>query len=267
MPNSPANDHWELKLSTTTIGALNENDAYITFLSNGSIDMTRTLQSDIDHVNSLLSPAISSLRVQLSQTPFDFWELINWLFVSYYWTVLSDLGQINPTIYPTTFDAPATLPPTNNIFINQTLFDIYTSYLQNTVLPLLNNSQIIQSLPPLPQFMNLSNNNSLQRVNSAFIRDYPCLQRQRKPWLNFIISVIAADYAMFMTLYKIAMILGERFQKWRQGDDESDGELPINYRENTNIRKLLQMYSTRENPGAWALFKNWKWSVVSCSIC
>lgn len=87
-PNTPANGHWEMKLSSSQIGAITEVNSYITFSVNGSIDTNRTLQADLDRANSFLALAILNLHVQLTAIPFDFWELINWLYVSYCWIVL-----------------------------------------------------------------------------------------------------------------------------------------------------------------------------------
>jgi hypothetical protein len=98
-PNTPANDYWELKLATSQIGSLTENDSYLIFSVNGTtIDTARTLQADLARVNSFLAPAISNLHVQLNEVPFDFWELLNWLYVSYYWIVLADFGQTAPRV-------------------------------------------------------------------------------------------------------------------------------------------------------------------------
>ena len=104
-----------------TRGILIEVNSYITFLANGSIDKNRTLQADLDRANSFLSPAISNLHVQLNLTSFDFWEVINWLYVSYYWIVLADFGQTAPTIYYDNNTLAAQLTSTNNIFVNPTL--------------------------------------------------------------------------------------------------------------------------------------------------
>src|SRR5439155_21777645 len=134
----------------------------ITFLSNGSIDLSRTLPSDIDYANNLLAPVISSLLARTNQT-LDFWKLINWAFVSRYWTVLYDLGQISPTIRDATGTATPFLPM-NNIFINQKLFSIYASYLRDTVVPLVSPGSSI------PQFSTLTNGNSLKAENQTFTR-------------------------------------------------------------------------------------------------
>jgi hypothetical protein len=109
----------------------------------------------------------------------DFWGMINWLFVSFYWTSLSEVGQISPTTYKKRmrgaycrdFDQPTALPPTN-IFINATLFDIYSSYFRKTIIPALNYSS--------PRFRQLDENNRLHESERTFIRTYSCLERRIK---------------------------------------------------------------------------------------
>jgi hypothetical protein len=177
--------------------------------------MTRTSLTELDSATSLLAPAISLLQARVNQT-FDIWELFNWIFVSFYWCFLADFGQINPTIlYPQT-----TFPPTNNIFINQSLFEIYSSYLRNTILPLLGPA-VTSNFPPLPQFSNLSDENSLKAQVSTFTRTYSCLQIKPKSPLNFIVSVVVAEYALIMGGYKLAILVAEVIQKRKQRDGTS----------------------------------------------
>ena len=107
-----------MALTYQPMNGLGQNSTYLIFLPDGSFDLTLTEQSDIDNANALLGPAIQHLQVQLNQT-FNFWELINWIFVSFCWTFLADFGQINPSI------EQIALPHTNNIFLNETLFDLY----------------------------------------------------------------------------------------------------------------------------------------------
>jgi hypothetical protein len=189
-PNTPANDYWELKLASSQIGSLIENDSYLIFSVNGTIDTARTLQADLDRVNSFLAPAISNLHVQLSAVPFDFWELLNWLYVSYYWIVLADFGQTAPTIYDDNLTLAAQLTSTNNIFINQALFTRYQAYLRNTVLPLL--APIAPKLGQVSPFRDLGGNNTLSfsRDECSFIRGYSCVVRSRKPWLNLVVAAV-----------------------------------------------------------------------------
>jgi hypothetical protein len=174
----------------------------IVFLPTGEIDFTRTKASDYLLVNNILQPTIALLQADI-----DIWTLINWAFVSFYWSILADLGQIAPTTYylsnivegspvgvANTSQPQTSFPPTNNIFVNETLFDLYQSYLRNTLDP---------STPSysLPSFSSLNNGNQLQPVETIFIRSYSCLQRQWKGVFSAIISVIVADYALFFGPY------------------------------------------------------------------
>lgn len=210
-----------MTLSTRTTGTLNQVNIYIVFLPNGSLDTSRMPQSDIDHVNSFLAPTISNLHVQLNTTGFDFWELINWLYVSYYWTVLVDFGQTTPTIVYDNDTATAPLTSTNNIFLNQTLFSSYQSYLRTTVLPLLNGTDVWNhQFPDFPPFQDVNSSNPLSDFGKSFVRGYPCVLRSRKKWLSLIISVIVADYALIMSAYKVALFLGLEIEKRRRPDCE-----------------------------------------------
>jgi len=218
-PNTPANDYWELKLATSQIGSLTENDTYLIFSVNGTtIDTARTLRADLDRVNSFLAPAISSLHLQLNAVPFDFWELLNWLYVSYYWIVLADFGQTAPTIYYENITLAAQLTSANNIFVNQVLFTRYQAYLRNTVLPLL--AHIAPKLAQVPPFRDLGGNNTLSfsQDESSFIRGYACVVRRRKPWLNLIVAVIVADYAFLMSAYKLLIFVATKIQTRRRRD-------------------------------------------------
>ena len=212
-PNTPANDYWELQLSSRPVNDLDTNTTYITFLPNGSIDLSRTLQSDIDNANSLLAPVISSLQAQTNQT-LDFWKLINWAFVSRYWTVLSDLGQISPTIMDATGTETPFLP-TNNIFINQELFSIYASYLRDTIVPLVSPGSSI------PQFNILTDENSLKAENQTFIRSYDCVQRVLKTPLSLLVSLLVADFTLIIGAYSITIFIAMWVHKRRR-----DGEFP-----------------------------------------
>ena len=206
--NSPANEFWELTLAYTPINALDKNYTYITFLRNGSIDWTQTAASDFDYANTLLAPAISSLPLQAG-VKFDFWELTNWLFVSYYWIALADLGQISP-VTVTNYPVQTLLPSTNNIFINQTIFDIYASYLRNTVAPLLN----ISAHGWTPQdFDPLNSTNRLQAIDMEFIRSYQCLERHLKAPISFVISLIVADHVLIMLPYSLIIWVAAAMQK------------------------------------------------------
>lgn len=100
-------------------------------------------------------------------------------------------------------DAHGTLkkfPSTNNIFINQTLFHIYSSYLRNTVVPLLNPGS------SLPEFSSLTGENSLKAEDKTFTRTYACVERQLKAPISLIISVLVADYTLIMSAYSVVLL-------------------------------------------------------------
>ena len=214
--NTPANDHWIMTISYTKNNETSARFLNITFLSTGRIDFERTSQIDYDLANSLLEPTTSLLETSIGQN-LDFWELMNWLFVSIYWTYLADLGQVRPTTYIrereqyglaiVDFSKPTSYPLTNNIFINDTLFDIYSSYLRTVVLPFLNYS--------LPEFYGLDEDNHLKPVDMMFARSYSCSERQLKIPLNFIISVLAADYVLIVGAYKLVICIAAFVEKRR----------------------------------------------------
>src|SRR6202035_5570431 len=170
---------------------------YITFLPNGSIDWTHTSHVEVDSATFLLTDAIKVLQSQMSKQ-LDFWKLINWYFVSVYWSLLFDLGQVLPVNFDS--DDWALAPSTNNIFINQSLFDIYSSFLVDTIGPLENLTGI-----PVPSFEPVSSQNYLQARDTTFLRSYSCVERHVKPVISLLISVIVADYALIMGAYRFAI--------------------------------------------------------------
>jgi len=127
--------------------------------------------------------------------------------------VLADLGQIAPTINDQLTGVPRSFPANNNIFVNDTLFHIYTLYLQNTVLPILNASASV-----FQPFNNLTPENSLKAVDSTFIRSYNCIERHLKSAISVIISLIVADYALIGVPYAMAIYLAVAIEKRRRTD-------------------------------------------------
>jgi hypothetical protein len=187
------------------------------------IDKTRTLPSDIDQANVLLAPAIAKLQAQTNVT-FDFWELMNWLFVSVYWTAFYDVGQISPTLTGRT-----EMPSTNNIFVNQTLFEYYTSYLRHTVLPFLGPKTDWE-----PDFDNLTNENCLKAIDVEFVRSYQCVEKRLKSPISLIVYLIAADYAMIGIPRAMVIWIAIWIQRRRQPDCT-----PIVW-QSANMRELLR---------------------------
>ena len=188
--NSPANDHWTLSISYSLNNETTDRYVEVVFLSTGEIDFMQT--PALTAANDLLAPTIALVRSHTSPQ-FDFWKLMNWLFVSVYWTILNDLGQISPTHYIfdggvdclPNFSRPIQYLPTNNIFFNASLFNIYSAYLRNTIAPFLNFSTTAEILP-------LDNdNNHLRPVERTFLRSYSCIERRLKAPISWIFSVIA----------------------------------------------------------------------------
>lgn len=176
--------------------------------------------------NTLLSSvnaSFTSQAVAVGINNLDIWKLINWLIVSFYWTVLADVGQINPTTYAPNSNlvsdlsvnlTAATLQPfSNNIFINNTLFQIYSEYLINTVLPL-----VRLPIPPTSTFI-LNDPNRQQGWEMTIFQSYSCMVRELKSPLAFIVSVGAADYAFIKAAYSIFMLVAAWLQKrkYRKG--------------------------------------------------
>ena len=188
--NTPASTSWKL---------------YLTYTSQNTTEILEPTAA----VLKLYSPTI------------DIWRLINWVFVSFYWIILYDFGQVGPTMYPYSgytvpgspiavinTSIPATFyPPINNIFVNNTLFEIYSDYMRNTLLPIANVS--------LPEFSPLDSSNRLDPAQAQFLRTYNCLRRQSKGALSGIISVLAANYALFFGACSLFLLIAGWIQRRR----------------------------------------------------
>ena len=190
----------------------------VTFLPTGEIDPVRTTPSHLALAKTILEPSIPALLSRIGNTgrDLDLLKFLNWLFVSYYWLFLQDFGQVAPTTYPYTdfvYNGPGlvnlsqpaiTHASTNNIFVNQTLFDIYDSYMRST------------TTFQIPVFAGPKNGNGLERDDALLLQSYSCLQRQWKPPLNVLISVLSADYALFFGLYSFVLLIAGAVQSRRK---------------------------------------------------
>jgi hypothetical protein len=214
--NTPANQSWELALFTTPLSQVDPNTNYVSFLPNGSVDTTAT--SDQSFVVEVLLGAQEALLARTNVTV-DILKFVNWIFVSIYWTMLFDLGQTSPKIYqyggdPTLPDDPISFPTTNNIFINPSLFEIYYSYLNNTVLPILAGTNNLTAADiDIPWFDSPSALNHLNDSTTTFIRDFSCKARQFKKPLEALVQVILADYALIHFPLGIAVWFAVAIQK------------------------------------------------------
>jgi len=185
-----------------------ETQIPITYLPTGEIDATLTSSQNLASANTLLAPTIALIREAVGDPTFDVWPLFNWILVSYYWVFLYDFGLIAPTYYNYTsaalpnFTDPIYYSPRNNIFVNDTLFNIYSSYLFDTIVPFLRSSD-----PNLvvPEFLPVSQENSLQPISQSILRSYSCVERQMKGWVSATISVLVADYAFIVGAYNLIL--------------------------------------------------------------
>jgi hypothetical protein len=209
-----------------SVSYLNESEVQdvvmrITFLPTGQVDNSTTPASNLSVANQILAPTIQDIT-RLADTAnianFDFWELMNWLFVSHYWALLLDFGQVSPSTFQ--YDAagdvvnygPVRYPSTNNIFVNDTLFNVYAEYLQTTILPLFKYH--------LPEFSQLNNTNQINATDVELKLLYSCTDLQLKSSEGLVISIIVADWALITSLYAIALFIGGW---WTQRKSE-DGE-------------------------------------------
>jgi hypothetical protein len=141
--NTPAGYYWTLFIGVTSTETYGYETPYpISFLPTGKIDAIHTLPEILRNVTLILEPTIMLMQHISGDPAFNIWKLLNFVFVSYYWLLLRDLGEIAPTAYNFSIsDSPQTtiFPSTNNVFINETLFHIYSEYILNTIIPLFNN--------------------------------------------------------------------------------------------------------------------------------
>jgi hypothetical protein len=204
--NSPTNDFWSLNITYVFLNSQTANIVNITFLSNGTIDTTRTpvtdLQSSVDIIPTTLPASNASA----------FWTKLNWVYVSLFWTVLYDLGQIAPTVYVNQSNTPITLPSTNNIFINPSLFDTYSTILEESILQDLGEMNY-----PLPNFSSVNETNRLHPVGTTFLQNYTCTQRKRKEFLSVVISVLATDISLMLGVFGVVKSSAEMWEKRKKG--------------------------------------------------
>jgi hypothetical protein len=215
--NTPAGDYWTLfvgVISTETYGY--EMPYPISFLPTGEIDVIHTPLESLRNITLILEPTITLMRHISGDPAFNIWKLLNFMFVSYYWLLLGDLGEIAPTAYNFSIsDSPQTtiLPSTNNIFINETLFHIYSEYILNTIIPLFNKFFSVDSGSDLLPLIPLNDVTRFRPFETTFLRSYSCGKRQKKYWVNLIISVFAADYALLAGSYSILVMVLSWSQK------------------------------------------------------
>ena len=212
MPNTPAADFWIMYVAYTQDNSFLETRIPIAFLPSGEIDMTHTDPSDLTMANTLLAPSTQLTQELLHDDTFDLLTAFGWILVTYYWGLLADLGQLAPVAYNvTTYPAtPVPFPSTNNIFLNDTLFQSYFAYFNSTLNPILQQSYGPMAIPP-PLLLN--NETRLTPTQTTLLRSYTCLLRRIKDPLNLIISVAVAEYALLVGFYTLVHLVTGCLQK------------------------------------------------------
>ena len=219
--NSIANGFWTLGLQFSRLNETIQHEIPITFGPTGKIDFTRTSENDLNEANSLLTPIMSALGILAISKgiKLDFWELTGWMFVGGYWSILADVGQIQPTVYgrppldfPADFSLPVTHTSVNNIFINETLFYIHYDYMLEVVLPLLGVLEpTFKFAPPIGQ-------NQLNETQTTFMRTYLCNIRRRKGTISALVSITVTDYAFVRGAYNLFIFAAAWYQRKKLRD-------------------------------------------------
>jgi len=132
----------------------------------------------------------SVLTLSINSTE-ECWEYIGRYVYLYFWLHVIDLGQISPT--PTSDPTTYNFSASENIFANGALYQNYLNFWN------LNST--------------LDDYHPLNAVDTRFMQSYACQQRQLKPGLNLIISVIAADYAFLVGGYSLIIFVAGIIQK------------------------------------------------------
>jgi hypothetical protein len=143
------------------------------------------------------------------EVQFQFWELINWLFVSVYWTALYDVGQLS------TYDIndsgqTVQFPTGSNIFVNETLFKEYASYFENTVAPFAGTLLAPDAL---------TFDQPLEAVDTQIVKSYQCVEQRLRSPFSLIISIIVADYALIGLPFAIVLWFAAQFEQRRRRRD------------------------------------------------
>jgi hypothetical protein len=219
--NTPAGDSWTLFLVYTRQNETFPQEIWIplVFTPTGEIDLTRTKASDLNMANIIMSPMVT-LFAELGQPNLDIWRFINWIYVSIYWFLLAEFGQVAPTVYhaggiilgspisvPNASAPPISYTDKHNLFVNDTLFESYDSFFRHTVLPMFKASQT------LPEYMEVDGVNRLNETDAGFVRTYSCLERRWKGLVEAVVSVLVADYALFFGAYAAVIWVASFVQK------------------------------------------------------
>jgi len=221
--NAMASNSWVLLFRYTRNNETTDTTIPIFFLPTGAIDNTRTSELALSTIETILAPSLRLLNQTAIQqgVDVDFWKLVNFIFIGYHWLMLANLGQISPTIYAPILFPPApewyrvnftnvkSYTPINNIFINETLFEIYTNFLRDTILPLLNYSS--------PRFAPLGDGNTLQMEQTTFIKSYDCQVRTLRSPVVAMFLIVTTVVVFITGPYAFVTNVFARIQRHKPG--------------------------------------------------
>lgn len=78
----------------------------------------------------------------------------------------------------------------------------------------------------------MTNDNHVTLPEMTFIKSYSCTYRQMKSPIDFIISVVVADYALIIGGYTIAIFIAGSIQNYRRRDGNSPTPPPCSSSDN-----------------------------------
>jgi hypothetical protein len=181
----------------------------VAFLPNGTIDLDYTSTSDFTQASSLLQPLQSFIQTQTNSTV-DIWNVMNALFVGYYWFILADLGHSSPTTYensgqflvPSNFSQPTSHSSTNNILLNSSLSSVVFSQIES------NGSDELAAVLEI-----VTRSNQSLGDDPRIRRIYLCTLRQRKQFVNLIVSVFGVGFSLIAAFYSCSLLGLTKFQE------------------------------------------------------
>ena len=179
----------------------------ITFLPTLGVDVSKS--PNFHAANTTLAPTIATINSAATQAhiaDFDFWELMNWMFVVHYWGLLMDFGQVAPTTWNWTGGelqdyGPIRYSSAYNPFVNETLFRIYYDYFNSTILSL-------WGLSSFPELAQLNETNQLSQSTVSLRTLYSCSDLNLKSSQNLVISLIVADWALHDIFLAVLLAIG-----------------------------------------------------------
>ena len=160
---------------------------------------------------------------------------MNWIFVVHYWSILLDFGQILPLYNRPNFTSsnqnytgsPDTLltnlvkseqlrssPPTNNIFVNSTLFQSYSDYFYNTVILVAYGNDYWFPVGMMP----VTSENQMDQTGVSLNVLYSCTDVALKSGISLVIAVLVADWAFISTFLTIVVFVGAFLETRGKGD-------------------------------------------------